>query len=150
MEIILEEMKKEDIDIMLRPETTGKQSQFGTMEELIRLSKELDNVMPCIDFSHLYARSLGKVNSYEDFKRILLDMKEELGMEALENLHSHISGIEYGNTGERKYLTLEDSEFDYKGLLKALKDVGAKGIVICESPIIEYDAEKLKKYYEDI
>lgn len=135
-------------DIWIRPETTGKATQWGDMSEVLQLSKEVKGVMPCIDFSHLHARSAGKYNTLAEFREVLEQVKDSLGREGLENMHIHISGIAYGEKGERNHLRLEDSDMNYKDLLKALKEYDCKGIVICESPNIEEDALLLKKTYE--
>ena len=65
-------------------------------------------------------------------------------------LHLHVSGIEYGPKGERKHLILEESEYNYRELLQALKDYDCKGFVICESPNQEDDALLLKHTYESL
>tara|TARA_Y100000310_G_scaffold291943_1_gene320284 strand:- start:19505 stop:20341 length:837 start_codon:yes stop_codon:yes gene_type:complete len=150
MEEITKTLKDEGNDIWVRPETTGKASQFGSIKELLNLSAELDNVMPCIDFSHLCARENGKVNSYQEFSKVLEETEKVLGKAALNNMHIHASGIEYTDKGERRHLILNDSEFKYKELLKALKEFKAKGVVISESPNIEKDALLMKKTYENI
>ena len=67
---MVEYLNENRINAMLRPETTGKISQFGSVEELISLSEEL-NILPCIDFAHIYARSLGKINDYNSFYKIM-------------------------------------------------------------------------------
>lgn len=146
---IVETLKKENNNIWIRPETTGKKSQFGSLKELLKLSQEIEQVMPCIDFSHLHARE-GNNNSYEEFKKILEEVEKALGKAALKQMHIHVSGIAYGPKGERNHLNLEDSDFRYKELLKALKEFNASGAVICESPNIEGDAMLLKKTYEAI
>tara|TARA_Y100000310_G_scaffold140596_1_gene140031 strand:- start:1219 stop:2055 length:837 start_codon:yes stop_codon:yes gene_type:complete len=148
MEEIIETLKDENNDIWVRPETTGKATQFGSLKEILNLSTELDNVMPCIDFSHLCARENGKVNSYSEFSKVLEEVEKVLGKKGLENMHMHISGIEYGEKGERKHLVLKNSEFRYEELLKALKEFKVKGVVICESPNIEEDALLMKKTFE--
>ena len=117
------------------------------MEEIIRLSKEYEQVLPCVDFSHLHARYNGIINTYDEFAGIFEKIGKELGNIALENFHAHIAGIDYGAKGEKKHLNLEESDFNYKDLLKAFKDFGVKGAVICESPNIEEDAKLLKDYY---
>ena len=133
-------LKKENNPILIRPETTGKATQWGSVEEIVRLSKEVEQVLPCIDFSHVYARSIGKINSLQDFREILNLVKTELGRSALDNMHIHLSGIHHGDKGERHHLTLKESEFNYSAVLQALKEFDCKGIVISESPIIEKDA----------
>ena len=133
--------------IWIRPETTGKATQWGDLEEIVRLSKEFETVLPCVDFSHLHARYNGLVNTYDEFAKIFETMGNELGQVALDNFHAHIAGIEYTAKGERKHLNLEESDFNYKDLLKAFKDFNVKGVIVCESPNIEDDAKLLKDYY---
>lgn len=50
-------LKREGNQVLLRPEVTGKASQFGSIEELLRLSAEMEGVAPCLDFSHWHART---------------------------------------------------------------------------------------------
>jgi len=140
----------EGYKVWIRPEISGKNSQFGDLKELIKLSQEFDQVMPCIDFSHLYAKTIGKNNTYSEFKSILVEIEKELGKKALNDMHIHIAGIEYGEKGEKNHLILQESKFNYKDLLKALKELKCKGVVTCESPNIEKDALLLKKTYEKL
>ena len=144
---VMKKLKDEGAEIWVRPETMGRQSQFGTIDEVLDLSVEIENVMPCIDFSHLYARELGKQNSAEFYSGILELVESKLGKEGLNNMHIHCQGIEYGDKGEKKHLPLSESKFRYNAVLKSLKDFKAKGIVICESPIMEEDAIVLSKTY---
>ena len=134
-------------NVWIRPETTGKATQWGDFEEIIRLSKEFEHVLPCVDFSHIHARTAGEYNTYDEFAHVLDRIGTELGTFALENFHAHIAGIEYTAKGEKQHLNLENSDMNYKDLLKALKDFGVKGAVVCESPNIETDAQLLKEYY---
>ena len=145
--IITEALDKVGNKIWIRPETTGKATQWGNLEEIIQLSKEFETVLPCVDFSHLHARYNGKVNTYSEFANIFEKIGKELGQSALDNFHAHIAGIEYSAKGEKKHLNLEESDFNYKELLKAFKDFDIKGVIICESPNIELDAKLLKDYY---
>ncbi|MCD6575880.1 MAG: TIM barrel protein [Nanoarchaeota archaeon] len=147
---IINKLKEENVNILLRPETTGKLTQFGTINELLKLSIELEDVMPCIDFAHIHARTQ-KYNSYEEFSQILSLVEKHLGKEGLRNMHIHISGINYNGKGERNHLNLKYSDFNYRALLKALKDFKADGIIICESPnngIVGGDTQLLKKEWK--
>ncbi|MBE7713274.1 MAG: hypothetical protein E7Z87_05985 [Cyanobacteria bacterium SIG26] len=144
---ILTTLNENNIKVWIRPETTGKASQWGDYEEIIRLSKEFDQVLPCIDFSHIHARTAGEYNTYDEFCKVLDRIGTELGEFALNNFHAHLAGIEYTKKGEKCHLNLEDSDMNYKDLLKALKEFGVKGALVCESPNIETDAKLLKDYY---
>jgi len=133
--------------LIIRPETTGKISQFGTVEELVNLSSEVSGIVPCIDFAHCHARAGGKINSYEEFCGILSCMEDKLGRAALDNMHIHIAGIAYGDRGEIKHLNLKESDLNYPALLRALKDFCVGGLIICESPNLEDDALLLQETY---
>jgi len=146
MNIIEERLSRLDIEIELRPELTGKTSQFGSLEELINLTKSVNSCKPCLDFSHLYART-GEVNTYEEFITILDKIKEELGVNSLQEMHIHISGISSNSKGDLKHLNLQDSKFNWKDLMRALKEKDCKGYIICNSPNLEEDAKMLKDYY---
>lgn len=150
VEIISELFKNEGINVWIRPETTGKATQWGDLEEIIRLSKEINNVLPCVDFSHLHARTVGQYNTYDEFCKILEKMGKEIGSYALDNFHGHLAGIDYGDKGEKKHLNLEESDMNYKDLMKALKEFNVKGALVCESPNIEDDAVLMKKFYESL
>ena len=146
---VLSQLERENIRISIRPEVTGKGSQFGTIEELLNLSAELKGVAPCLDFSHWHART-GRFNSYPEFEAILLQIRQRLGDEALGNMHIHVSGISYSKKGERNHLNLEESDLQYKELLRAMKDYGVKGLLICESPNLEEDALMLQATYNSL
>ena len=64
-------------------------------------------------------------------------------------MHMHIEGIEYTEKGERNHVNLEESDFNYRDLLKVLKDFRVKGVAICESPNIEEDAVRMQKFYRN-
>ena len=144
---MLERLDRENIAIRLSPETTGGPSQFGTLEELVRLGVDLPGVYPCVDFSHLYARSLGQFNSYQHFAQALELIRGELGAEALQAQHIHLSGIEYGPKGEKRHLPLLETELRYEEVLQALADYDVAGWLTCESPILEEDALILQEVY---
>ncbi len=143
---VMHQLKQENIQISIRPEVMGKQSQFGTVEEVVSLCTELEGLAPCIDFAHWHAWT-GASNSYQEFISILGQVEKRLGRAALDDMHIHISGISYGAKGEIKHLNLKDSDFQYVELIKALRDCEVKGLVICESPNLEEDALLLQETY---
>jgi len=147
---VVNTLRKEGNKVTISPEVTGKPSQFGTLEEILQLSSEIEGVAPCIDFSHWHART-GKANSYQEFLDILDQVEKKLGRRGLDNMHIHVSGIAYGKKGEIKHLMLPESDLQYAHLLKALKERKAKGVVICESvPYLEKDALLLQQTYREI
>ncbi len=143
------QLRAENNRVWIRPEVTGKATQFGTLEEVAQLSAEVQGIAPCIDFAHWHART-GKFNSYGEFMFILKQVEEKLGKQALNNMHIHISGIDYGKHGEIKHLNLAESDFNYVDFVKALRHYKVKGLVICESPeeYREEDSLLLQKTYK--
>jgi deoxyribonuclease-4 len=87
------------------------------------------------------------MNTYDEFCSVFETIGNRLGDFALKNFHAHIAGIEYTAKGERQHLNLEESDMNYKDLLKAFKAFDVKGVVVCESPNIEDDCKLLKEYY---
>lgn len=146
---ILSIARSERIPVRLRLETMGKRKQFGSLDEVLSLCRELDGLLPCLDFAHIFARE-GRVNSYRDFLQVFRKAERKLGRSALKNAHVHISGVKYNQTGELKHLDLDDSEFRYDDWLQALHDAGVSGTVICESPSLEADALRLKNLYHNL
>ncbi len=146
---IVRQLRAEGNRVWVRPEVTGKGSQFGTLEEVLRLSAEVEGVAPCVDFAHWHART-GEYNSYEGFASILRQVETTLGKRALEDMHIHVSGIAYTRSGESRHLNLRNSDFNYTDFIRALCDFGVKGLVISESPNLEEDALLLQETYRSM
>lgn len=144
---IARRLRNEDVAVELRPELTGRAGQAGTLEEIVDWSADIAGVAPCIDFSHHYARGGGAANRYEDFRAMLEHVRTRLGDAALGRMHVHLSGIQYGPGGERRHEPLAKTRFRWREVLRALRDAGAGGRVIAESPEIERDALKLQRAF---
>jgi deoxyribonuclease-4 len=144
------EIKRQNKNVLLRPELMGKVSQFGSLEEILNLCSEVEGLAPCIDFAHLHSRT-GKYNSYYEFKSVLNQLEKKLGRQALDNMHIHLSGINYNSrSGEIMHLNLRESDFKYEELLQSLKEQDVKGMLICESPNLEEDALHLQETYNKV
>jgi len=127
---IQDKIAKHQWRVQLCPETTGKPSQFGSVEELLKLMRQTGCGI-CVDFAHLYAREQGKV----DYAAILKKLPKKF--------HAHFSGIEYGPKGERQHLKTTKKFFEIlaRELIKAKVDV----TLINESPQPFKDAAMMKR-----
>ncbi len=134
---LMKTIKKKKWNVRLAPETTGKESQFGSLDELLKLAKETGCSF-CIDFAHLKARTLGKMSYKEMVQRI-----KHHG-----HIHSHFSGVEYTGKGERRHKVTPENEIRelLKELLKAKLDI----TIINESPVTWQDSLKMKKIFEEL
>ncbi len=120
---LLKSIKSEGLDVELCPETTGKGSQFGDVDELLSIMSETKCGI-CVDFAHIFARQNGEIDYvglFEKFKK-----------HKLRHIHCHFSGIEYSEKGERNHLQMTD-EFAMP-LLEAASDSGIDLTIINESP----------------
>ena len=149
LEEITHQLREAGVTVWLRPEIMGKHSQFGTLEEVLNLAADVQGVLPTLDVAHWHART-GRQNTYQEFVDMLRQVESRLGRAVLDNMHFHCSGIKYSKAGELAHLNLQESDFNYRDFLKALKDTGVKGMVICESPDLEGDARLLQRTYQEL
>ena len=139
-------------EIRICPETMGKINQLGTLEEVLELCRLDERFLPCVDFGHLNARTLGQMNSPEAFAAALDAMENALGRERAQSFHAHFSKIEYTpKGGEKRHLTFADTlygpEFEPLGALLAAR--GLTPTIICESAGTQTeDAQTMKRFYE--
>lgn len=147
----LEALDREGLGhIHICPETMGKINQLGTLEEVLALCELDERLIPCIDFGHLNARTLGEVNSKAAFKAVIDAIGNRLGEYRKLHFHSHFSKIEYTKGGEKKHLTFADTVFgpEPMPLMELLCELGAEPTVICESDGTQAeDALAMKTYY---
>lgn len=130
-------IKKKSWNVNLAPETTGKKSQFAGLDTLLSLKKDTGCSI-CIDFAHLFARNLGKIDYDEVFKKL----------RSLDHIHCHFSGINYTKKGEKSHKLLDKAFFDK--LLSSIKKSKPRSItIINESPDTFGDAVKMKSWYEN-
>lgn len=138
-------------EIRICPETMGKINQLGTLSEVMELCRIDERFLPCVDFGHLNARTLGGIKTAEDYAAILDEIEQKLGFERLKNMHVHFSRIQYTAGGEKCHLTFADKEFgpEPQPLMELFAKRGLEPSVICESAGTQAeDAAEMKKMYE--
>lgn len=144
------EIRENGNPVILRPETMGKSSMLGSIEDVLEMSRLIDGIEPCLDFAHLHARTGdGTMNSYEEWVQILSNYAAILGNQSLKKLHIHLSGIEYTKKGEKNHLPVRESDLNTMDLFKALFDLNCGGRILCESPILEEDALYLRDLWNN-
>ena len=139
--------------IALCPETMGKINQLGNLDEVLELCTLDDRLVPCIDFGHLYARSLGADNGPEACARMLNRVEEVLGEERASTFHSHFSHIQFTpNGGEKCHRTFADDDGygpDWAPLAAEVARRGWSPTFICESAGTQAeDALTMKQVYQ--
>lgn len=147
----VDELHEASNPVCLRPETMGKIAMLGSLEDTLAMSKSIPGVLPCIDFAHLHARhGDGSMNSYDEWSHVLELYAQAMGVEALQRLHIHLSGIQYGPKGEKNHLLLQEADLDLKALFLALQAFKAGGRILCESPVMEDDAIFMRDTWQEM
>jgi deoxyribonuclease-4 len=145
---ILDRMKSKGIrGVRLGLETTGKQTAFGTLEEIVRICEEVKGCVPVVDWAHIYARNAGKI----DYARIF----DELGALKLKHLHTHFTGVEFttvedGKGNEKHHLEIRYEKPPFKPLAEEILRRKVDITIISESPILEKDALEMKRVFEGL
>lgn len=140
-------------DIHICPETMGKLNQLGDLDEVLQLCKLDERLIPCIDFGHLNARTMGSLKTYADFKAVFDQIENCLGIDRLRQYHAHFSKIEYTAGGEKRHLTFADTQYgpDFEPLLELTVQKNCSATIICESAGTQAeDARTMKKYYKSL
>lgn len=140
--------------VHLCPETMGKINQLGTLDEVLSLCCLDDRLIPCIDFGHLNARTLGGIAQKSDYEAILLAVGERLGEGRMKGFHAHFSKIQYTEKGgEKVHLTFADTVYGpaYEPLMELICQYGCSPTFICESAGTQAeDARTMKDYYRSL
>jgi deoxyribonuclease-4 len=147
MRDVVESMRANNItEVHLAPETTGKRSQLGNLQEILTLCEEVELTEPNIDWAHIHAREKGALKTKDDFMEVMEEIEKRLGTSALKNMHCHFSHIEFTDKGERRHHTLDEAEYgpDFHLLASLIKELDLKPVMICESPILDVDAQKMR------
>ncbi len=142
-------IKGRGLQVELGPETTGKPSQLGSLDDVLTMAESVDSVVPTVDFAHIHVRDGGVIKGRKDYEKILDEIEGRLG--TLDGLVVHFTEVEPTKSGygERMHHELGSGygpEFEPLAQLMVEKDV--RWLVISESPLLERDALKMKLVYE--
>ena len=132
--------------VNLGPETTGKLSQFGNLDEVLTLCERVELTEPVIDWAHVHAREGGKMKTVKDFREALNEIEKRLGTDAMKNLHCHYTLVEFTDKGEKCHHTMDEVEYGprFETLATLIAELDLKPVIISESPILDVDAQKMR------
>lgn len=137
-------------NVKIGPETMGKRTQLGSLEEVLSLCETVEQTQPVIDWSHLHARDRGRLRTVDDFRRIIEEIENRLGTEVAENLHCHFSKIEFTSKGEKRHRMIDEKSYgpDFRMFAKVIIEYHLKPVIISETPIIDADAIKMREIFK--
>jgi deoxyribonuclease-4 len=133
-------------NVKLGPETMGRVFQVGSLDEILTICEEVEQTQLVIDWSHLHARHQGRFRKAEDFRAVVEEVERRLGTEVARDMHCHFSKIEYTDKGERRHHVLDEARYgpDFEMLAEVIAEFNMRPVVICETPILDVDAMKMR------
>jgi len=133
-------------DVKLGPETMGKPTQFGSLEEVLALCEQVEQTQPVIDWAHLHARDHGRFKTVDDFRVVVEEIERRLGTEAVKNMHCHFTKVEFTDKGEKCHHTMDEAGYgpEFEMLAKVIADFKLNPVIISESPVLDVDAIKMR------
>jgi deoxyribonuclease IV len=118
-------------------EVMGRVRDFGSLDDVIEISRRSGWVRPVLDFAHMHATSDGAYIDVEPFAAALEAVDEVLEADA--PFHIHFSDIAYANRNETKHLPYGEGTLRADPLGEALQRFERPVTVISESPDLESD-----------
>ena len=133
-------------NVKIGPETMGKPSQLGSLDEVLSLCEEVERTQLVVDWAHLHARDRGRFKTVDDFRKVIVEIENRLGTEAVKDMHCHFTKIEFTDKGEKRHHTMDEADYgpDFTMLAKVIAEFKLKPVIISESPILDADAIKMR------
>lgn len=134
---------KSEIDttnVKIYPEIGGKVASLGSLDEIIKICKNVDYAYPCLDLAHLHAREQGSLIDSKKILKVLNKIENELGRDALLRTHFHMYPVDFTTGGEKIHKTFGEKSEDGKSympiakdFIKAIKLKNIHPFVVCEA-----------------
>ena len=136
-------------NVKLGAETMGRHVQLGSLEEILNICAEVDRTQLVIDWSHLHARGMGRFRTRLDFRSVIEEVENKLGIEAARNMHCHFTKIEFTEKGEKRHHVLDEKKYgpNFQLLAETISEFRLRPVVICETPMLDIDAMKMKNTF---
>lgn len=138
-----ESRKNEKIKALIGLEVTGDEPELGSVDDYLDILREVPGTDIVIDWSHVHARTNGGLRTRDDYE----DIFDKLKPVKKNNFHMHFSNVEYKNGREVRHLPL-GSQPPFEPLAQILKERKLDATIICETPLQEDDALKMKAIIE--
>ncbi len=149
---ISQTIKDMGLNVKLGPETMGRKFQVGSIDEIMLFYQEIDNIQLVVDWGHLHSRDLGAFKKVDDVRAVAEKIESTLGSKVLQSMHCHFSKIEFSSQGERKHHSLDESRYgpEFELLAKVIVDFKMHPTIICETPVLDIDALKMKEVLQQV
>lgn len=141
---VREKLKKQEIEVDIGFETSGKRQVAGSLEEVIEISNKLENVYPVVNFPKLQARSGGVLNTAQDFNKII----EKVLKFYPDHIYMQFAGLEYSPENVMRLAPIKKGDLRFENLAEALLENEYDSVMISVSPLLEHDAQYMRVILE--
>ncbi len=137
-------------ELKLKPklgfETSGKQVVFGSLEEVISLSKKVKGVLPVANFAHIHARTNGSLKDQKKFEEVF----DKLAPFWKDEYYVHFAGVFYENGNETAIVPIKKGDLKFETLANVLLNNEYNITVISSTPLLEHDAAYMRVIMERV
>ena len=138
--------KRNGISVPIGLELSGRQEIFGSLPEVLKTCKEVEGVIPVVNFAHYHARENGILREPKDFNELLDKIWEFVDGE----FYTHFSGVEHEGGNEKRFTSIKKGDLRFEPLAEAIVDRNQPITIISGSPLLEHDAMYMKVILERV
>lgn len=138
-------------NVYILPETAGKCSQIGSLDEILEICENVEFARPCIDLAHVHAFERGCLWTPQSISEVFARIGERLGLSYMDSLHVHMCPVEYDSRGEvrhrafherieRQQLSVFESLQPHnqyfpraEDFIESIKELKLHPVVVCEA-----------------
>lgn len=136
---------KNKMNVKIGMENSGRQEVFGSVSELVSVSKAVKNVVPVINFARVHAREGGTLREPSDFEKLIGNVKP---LTKGGPIYSHFSGVEHEDGNEKRLTPIKKGDLRFEPLAECILDNEYDIAIISSSPLLEHDAMYMKVILE--
>ncbi len=137
-------------ELKLKPklafEVSGKQVLFGSLDEILSLTKKVKGILPVVNFAHLHARTDGALKEAKDFQEVF----DKISPYWKNEYYVHFSGVFYENGNEKMLAPIKKGDLKFETLAGVILDNEYNITVISSSPLLEHDAAYMRTILERV
>lgn len=136
---------KNEMKVKIGIENSGRQEVFGSVSEILSLSRSLKNIIPVINFARVHARENGSLREPADFEKLINSVRAVMKGTAV---YAHFSGVEHETGNEKRLTPIKKGDLRFEPLAECILDNEYDISVISSSPLLEHDAMYMKVILE--
>ena len=133
------------LGVALGFETSGNDSNFGSIGDIALLAEEFPFVHPLIDWAHVHATTRGALTSTEAFDHVLEFIIDSFSEWKIDPLQCQFSDNEFGDRGEIRHVAYGQGTLRVEPLIEAAWNRGVDLVMISESR----DAESHDQIFQE-